>query len=357
MTAPQPVSPGWIGGYNTAQRVTEADLIKYSSFERFPPHLRSDDITMIYIDPHGNTFHLAGPHAGLEGVVLHQNIQGDYHLPFEQVITESAYQLGATIERQVITKRVIDFRIYIGRPGMNWMTYLMCEDRWWAGQVIDKPGWFGVFTRFSGWRWIQVWPMKTVDTAQKQSPMAYGNNAAAWDIQWIAPRAYYSKPARYKAWRAVESGEPKKDPDDGRTYYYGKVALANDGDMPTNVTYLIEGAGHFKVQDNADPRMVSGPEIFDTDGLVMVDTDPMERTITATNDAHDNVFFKMARSARLFKFLLGGFGDRGEDIWERKYMRFMYQIPPKTTVTLSVQHTNPAAVITPVVPQRFQRSR
>jgi hypothetical protein len=346
-----------IGGYNSASRVTQSDLVRYSRFENFPPYLQAMQTVMIYIDHWGNVFHLNGPHAGKEGVQLYQTMQGEQHLPFEQILTESAYQLGATIERFVIHKRIIDFRAYIGRVGMNNLTYRICEDRWWAGQSVIYPGWFGVFTRFSGWRWIQVWPMKTVDTAQKMDPVAYGNNQAVWDIQWIAPRPYYHKPARYKPWRASASGPPKVDPDDGRLYYSGEVPLDNGGDVATSVIYMIEGAGHFKVQDNSSSRMVSGPEVFEEDGLVLVDTDPIEKTITAANDAHDNIFYKIARSAGLLKFLLGGFGERGEAIWRRKYMRFMYQCPPGESTSLTVKHTNPNAVITPVLPQRFQRSR
>jgi hypothetical protein len=352
-----PIDPIPIGGWNSASRVTSEQLAEYSTWERIPRYLRSEDTKMIYIDPYGNVTHLNGPHAGAEGVSMYQNLQGEQHLPIEQVLTESAYQLGATIERVNILKRIIDFRIFVGRPGMNNLQYRMAEDRWWAGQHESLPGWFGVFTRFSGWRWIQVWPMKTVDTAQKYDATMYGNNAAIWDVQWVAPRPYYSKPARYKAWKASESSEPKIDVDDGRTYYYGTVPVSNAGDMETYVTYLVEGAGFVKVQDNDSNRMVSSPEIFASDGTVMINSDPIERTIIAEHDAHDNLFYKIARSAGLFKFLLGGFGDRGEDIWERKYMRFMFTVPPHSTVSFDVQHTNPFGVITPIVFQRFKRSR
>lgn len=355
MTAP--INPYPIGGYNTASRVTSEQLSRYARWENIPPYLRGEDTTMIYIDPKGNVTHLNGPLAGKEGVQLYQNLQGEQHLPHERVLTESAFQLGATLERTNILKRIIDFRVFIGRPGMNSMVYEMTEDRWWSGQSLYEPGWFGVFTRYSGWRWLQVWSMKTVDTAQKYDPKMYGNNAAIWDVQWVAPRPYYSKPGRYKVWRASESNDPKVDPDDGKTYYYGTVAVDNTGDMETYVIYNVNGAGWFKVQDNDSNRMVSSAEIFQSDGVVTVNTDPIERTIVAEHDAHDNIFFKIARSAGLFKFLLGGFGQRGEDVWERKYMRFMYAIPPHTTVSFDVQHTNPAATITAYVLPRYQRSR
>jgi hypothetical protein len=310
---------------------------------------------IIYIDPHGNTFHLNGPFAGKEGVTLGETMQGEHHLPFEQVVTESAYQLGATIERTNIIKRLIDLRIVIGRAGMNNILYRMCEDRWWSGQVIDKPGWLGVFTRYSGWRWIQVWPGGTVSTAQRLDPAAYGNNMAKWDLQWIAPRAYYSKPAFQKTWHAKTSGPPTIV--DGVPWYFGRLPIANQGDMDTYVVYLVQGAGNCVVSDNNSARMEALPPIYKTDGLVMVNTDPVERTLTAAFDPQDNLFYKIARAAGLFKFLLAGIGDRGEALWERDYCRFVYKLPPKTVGNFVVRHTNPNAVITAVVPQRFTRSR
>lgn len=366
MTAP--INPFPIGGYNTASRVTEAELRKYSSFESMPENLQAMATVIILIDPDGNIFHLNGPLQGLEGVQLYQTLQGEHHLPFEQIITESAYQLGATIERQVIKQRLINFRVLIGKEGMNTITYRLCESRFWRGLKIDKPCWWGVFTRPSGWRWIQVWPMKTIDTAQKMDPVAYGNNMAVWDVNLIAPRPYYSKPAFYpgfpfgrnSGWKASESGDPKVFTDkDGveREYYFGSVSLANRGDMETYVVYLIEGAGFCQIQDNDSDRMASLPEIFDTDGLVQVNTDPVEQTITSANEPHDNLFYKIARSVGLLKFFLVDNGQRGVHIWERKYVRFMYSVPPETAVTLDIMHTNSNAIVTPVLAQRFQRSR
>lgn len=363
MTAP--INPVPIGGYTTAGLLNPVEVAHYSNFYHLPEYLQALQTVMIYIDPWGNIFHLNGPHAGKEGVSLGQTIQGEHHLPFEQVVTESAYQLGATIERTNIIKRLIDLRVVIGRAGMNNFLYRMCEDRWWSGQVIDKPGWFGVFTRYSGWRWIQVWPMKTVDTAQKLDPAAYGNNMAQWDLQWIAPRPYYSKPAFYKTWRAIESGPPVTEPVldafgipvGEQDWYFGRIPLANQGDMETYVIYLIEGAGKCQVSDNNSDRMVELPQIYNSDGLIQVNTDPVERTLTAAFDPHDNFFYKIARAAGLFKFLLAGIGDRGEAFWERKYCRFMYTLPPKTVGNFKIRHTNPNAKVTVVVGQRYQRSR
>jgi len=370
VTGIPPINPVPLGGYTTAGLLNNVELAHFSNFYHLPEYLQALQTVIIYIDPDGNITHLNGPHAGKEGVRLGQTIQGEHHLPFEQVVTESAYQLGATLEKTNITKRLIDCRVVIGREGMNNLLYRMCEDRWWAGQVIDRPGWLGVFTRYSGWRWIQIWPAQTVSTAQKMDPVAYDNNMCIWDLQWIAPRPYYSKPAFYKTWDAKTSGPPKMLPTleietpwgqpveiGEEPWYFGRVPIANQGDMSTYVVYLIEGEGKCAVSDNNSERMVELPEIYRSDGLVMVNTDPVERTLTAAFDPQDNLFYKIARAAGLFKFLLAGLGDRGEALWERKYCRFMYKLPPKTVGNFTVRHTNPNAKITIVVGQRYQRSR
>lgn len=360
-----PINPVPISGYTNAGLLNPVEVAYYSVFEHLPDYLQALDTVFVYIDPQDNIFHLNGPHAGKEGVTLGQTMQGEFHLPFEQVVTDSAYQLGSTIERTNIVKRLIDLRVVIGRVGMNNLLYRLCEGRWWSGQVADKPGWLGCFTRYSGWRWVQVWPLKTVDTAQKMDPAAYGNNMSQWDIQWIAPRPHYHKPAFHTTWRARDSGPPQSvDVVDAVTgsvtgqqdWYYGRVALANQGDAETHVIYLIEGAGNCQVSDNNSDRMVDIPIIYDTDGLVQVNTDPIERTLVTANDPHDNLFYKIARAAGLFKFLLTGIGDQGEALWERGYCRFMYTIPPKSVCNFKIRHTNPDAKVTVVVSQPYQRS-
>ena len=363
-----PINPVPISGYTTAGLLNPVELAHYSNFYHLPEYLQALETVMIYIDPWGNVFHLNGPWAGKEGVTLSQVMQGEQHLPFEQIITESAYELGATLERTNIVKRLIDFRLVIGGAGMNNITYRICEDRWWSGQVEDQPGWFGVFTRFSGWRWIQVWPFKTVDTSQKMDPAAYGNNLAQWDIQWIAPRPYYNKPALHQTWYAAQSGPPMSvDVTDAlgvvtgqEDWYFGRIPIANQGDVSSYVVYLIEGEGKCQVSDNDSDRMVDIPPIFASDGLVYVNTDPVERTLTAENDPQDNLFYKIARGAGLFRFLLSLTGvdpSQGEALWERGYCRFMYEVAPKTVGNFKIRHTNPNAKVTVIMGQRFKRSR
>jgi hypothetical protein len=348
MTAP--ISPIPIG--QTASYMTEQQLASYQTLGQFPEYLAAQGTVVTYIDPNDNVFHLNGTFAGMEGVRIGETLQGEQHVPFNQVLIEGAFQTGATIQRTNIEKRLINLRITIGGTGFNNYTYRMAEQRWWAGQIEDKPGWLGVFTRLSGWRWIQVWPYSTVDTAQKQDPVAYGNNFATWDINWIAPYPHYSKPAVWKQWSANTSGAAHSD-----GFYYGNLVLANRGDIATSIYYLISGAGYCKVQDNNSDSLVQLPIIEPTDGVVLCNTDSGQRTLLAQNDPQDNLFFDIARASGILNFFLAGIADAGEPIWQRGFVRFLYQVPPRSSTHFTVAHTNPNATITAILPQRYRRAR
>jgi hypothetical protein len=346
MTAPiNPIPIGQTASYTVAQQ-----LNAYTTLQQFPEYLAALQTQVIYIDPNSNIFHLNGALAGWEGVQLGPVIQGEQHIPFEQVLIEGAFQLGATVQRTNINKRLINFRVQI--HGKNNYLYRMAEERWWAGQIENQPGWLGVFTRLSGWRWIQVYPYKTVDTAQQIDPVAYGNNFAEWDINWIAPWPYYSKPTAYGQWNALTAGPPNS-----AGYYSGNIVLANRADVETYVYYLISGAGYCQLQDNNSSSMVPLPEIFPTDGVVLCNTDPAQVTLTAQNDPIDNVFYDIARSSGILNFFLSGVDQSDQPIWQRQYTRFLNTVPPATATHFTVMHTNPNATITAFVPQRYRRAR
>jgi hypothetical protein len=330
-------------------------IATYQDIYDVPYPLQAMETVMVYVAANGDVTHLNGPNAGREGVRFHQNLQGEHHLPFEQVVTESAYQFGATIERVNYLARKINFRVYIGRPGMNNITYRACEDRWWTGQDEVLGGWFGVFTRFSGWRWIKVYPAKTVDTTQKSDPVAYDNNNAVWDVNWIAPVPYYSNPAvTSDPWLASKAGAPDKD-----GFYHGTIAIPNIGDIGSYVEYLLtDCTGTVYVQDNAEARYVEIKDIFATDGQITVDTDPSHKTLVSENDPHDDGFYKLLRATGLANFLLSPTKAlSGEALWLRQYIRFIYQTPPKTVAHLHVMANNPEAQIVARMTQRYKRSR
>jgi hypothetical protein len=164
MTAP--INPVPLG--NTAQYMRPEALAIYQDFSNVPLAIRGLDTTVIHIAPNGNVTHLSGPNAGQEGVWAGQNIQGEQQLPFEQVILKSAFLMGATIQRTNYDERMINLRVLI--VGRNNYEYQIVDNRWWDGQDETRDAWLGIYSRFSGWRWIPVRPFKTVDTTQKMDP-------------------------------------------------------------------------------------------------------------------------------------------------------------------------------------------
>lgn len=342
---------------STAGHLTPQQLQMYQNFYAIPYNIRGLETTIVFMAADGNVTHLAGPNAGQEGAVLAQQLQGEQHLPFEQVISESAFQWGATIERTNYPKRVISFRLCIGGfPGCTTYQYQLADNRWWSGQDETQDGWLGISTRFSGLRWIPVRPYKTVDTAQKQDPVAYGNNFAIWDITWVCERPYYTRPTLYATWEAMNSPQVYSS-QLGASLYQGSITLANQGDMQSYVQYIVNGAGTCIVQDNNSATTQELPLILDTDGPCLCDTDPQNRTLTAANDPVDSLFYKYLQSSSVLSFLLSNVVDQGEPWWQRGYVRFVYNVPPQSVVQFKVAHTNPLATVTVLLTQRYKRSR
>src|SRR6185312_9409259 len=274
-------------------------------FGALPPRLRGMNTHMIYLSPMSHIYNLAGPFAGREGVRATTQILGDQQWPYEQVITNSPYIMGAEIERTNIPQREYNLGIVIGRhsPPMTEYEYRMAEDHWWSGQDENNDGWLGVYTRFSGWRFDPVRPLKTILTPQKMDATAFGNNASSWDISWIASRPYFTKPALYRIFNAKEAGAPAPPPSDpltglidqlvGNVYYWGTLPVANRSDLPSFVTYYVSSPGQAIVQDNDSGRLVPLPNTTKSVGTYMCDTEPGHRTLTAANDPQDNLLFDL----------------------------------------------------------------
>lgn len=340
-------------------------------FGRLPGRMQSMETHVVYLSPTGQRFDLAGPNRGHQGVRLQKQLLGDQQWPFSQVMSNSPYMMGSTIERQNIPERRYNIGIIIGShaPQMTSYQYRMAEANWWASQDETQDGWLGIYTRFSGWRWNPVRPDQTVVTAQATDPVAFGNNSSAWDITWTASRPYFTKPALYRTWEAKTAGQPALPPGNGsllgglidslvgKEYYWGTIPLVNRGDLPSYVTLFVSSPGQAIVQDNDSTRLVPLPNTAKSVGTYMCDTEPGHRTLTAANDPRDNLIFDFIRQSQVLNFFLDGVANEGLPLQLTWNNRFMYMIPPKTAINLTVGHTNRRAVITAVVPQRWKRSR
>jgi hypothetical protein len=373
--APAPIvaATAWPSTHSTAYLPGLPDPVQ---FWQLPPAVRGMMTHVAYIRPDQQyIFNLAGPSKGREGVRLATQVLGDQQWPFKQVITNSPYIFGAEIQRQNIPERKFNLGIIIGSqsPPMTEYQYRLAEDHWWAGQDEANDGWMGVYTRYSGWRWIPVRPDETVKSPQKLDPTAYGNNASQWDITWMAARPYFTKPALYKMFQSINAGYPKPPPQGGgiisglttileeltglNEYYWGTLPIANRGDLPSYATFFVSSPGQAIVQDNDSNRLVSLPFTQPQVGTYMCDTEPSHRTLTAANDPRDNLIFQIIRQSVILDFFLSGIANEGLPLALTFSGKFIFAIPPQTVVNLTVGHSDPAGQILAVVPQRFKRSR
>jgi hypothetical protein len=354
------IAQGWeFNSEGVATWIPPEQRLNYANFNSLPPWLRGMNTHVLLLPPNGSMFNLAGPNAGREGVRLANQLLGDQSWPFDLVITESPYMYGAEIDRVNINKREFNIGVVIGNhaPPMTEYQYRMAEAHWWAGQDEQQDGWLGIYTRFSGWRWIPVRPSETVKTPQKMDNTAFGNNASQWDIMWMAARPYYTKPALYRVWKAADSGASSLSQTLGQQVFKGILPLANRGDLPSYASFYITSPGQAVVQDNNGDNMVPLPVTAASDGDYWCDTEPGHRTLTAAADPVDNPIYKYLRSSVLLDFLLHDLDSLGLPLQLRFDRRFVYNIPPRSVVNLKVEHTNPLAEIVAVVPQRFKRSR
>lgn len=363
--------------------IREAEKAAYDQWDKLSRKLQGLDTRVVYITPDGFRYDLyGGPMAGRQGVRLVEEFAGEHHWPFEILKSEGAYQLGSTVERVNVLDRRISLNVVIGghapRPFNNYQ-YRMAEARWWDGQDENRDGWLGIYTRFSGWRWCRVRPGEPVDGVQTRDPVAMDNNTAVWPVVWLAQKPYYSKPSVWETWQNDEEshglfndvvgfvegwetrareilglGEPST-----REYQVGEsvIVLANRADLESFPQFIVSAPGKVWVQDGTTDRMVELPYFTENDGYVLVDTDPTQRTLTASNDPVDNIFYQIARQSKILDFFLHDIVDTGLPVWQRFDKRFMASVPPRTIAQIRVRHSNPNGSITAILPQRYKRSR
>ncbi|OBB58038.1 hypothetical protein A5755_26975 [Mycolicibacterium fortuitum] len=341
---------------------------RYTSWDDLGPwgkQLRGLNTKHVYMSPDGRRlWNLSGNWAGKEGVLLDQKLQGSMHLPFEQRYSGGPYMIGEELERTDYRKRVYNLNVLVG-PGINYLTrtrfpdnefaYRMLEEKWWADWPENKnapAGFWGTYTRTHGWRWIRVRHGEANDQTLDLDPTAYGNNCQAWAMTIHGQFPFYSKRAYTTVWANNE------DNDQVNGVNTGLLALVNAGDWKPWPKYIVEGAGHVTIQDGITDRMVELPEIFATDGLVLVDTDPAARTLTGSKDPVDNLFYQLIRNSEILDYILGDLtkADSGLPVGRRMPggIGFASPIPAKAVTHVKVTHTNPAGKITAVVPQWYR---
>ncbi len=303
----------------------------------------------IYIGPNNLRWDLSGRNKGRQGARLASHVQGDYHLPIDQLFTEGAYQIGATYERTNILKRIINIGVVLGY-NCSELQYRAIESNWWDSWPPDTPGWWGRFTPFSGWRWAQVQLAKTVDTAMPLDPTAFGNNGFQWDMQIVAAQPWWAKRMLTDSFTAHADSVALNGWDE-QTFH-----IANRGTMEAWPKFMYTGPGKAWIQDGMTNNMIELPQLSADDGYVTVDTDPAERTLKGSNDPTDNLFYQFIRQSRILDFFLHDLEALGQPVWRRANgIRFQSPIPPRTVANLKVRHSQPGGQVIVFMPQRYAR--
>jgi len=341
---------------------------RYTAWQDLGPwgrQLRGRHTKIVYVSPDGNRlWNLAGDWAGKEGVVLSERLQGAMHAPFDQRYTAGSYAIGENLERTDYRKRVFHLGVIVA-PHVNLLArkrfpdnefaYRMLEEQWWSDWPENHrapAGFWGMYTRTHGWRWIRVRQGEANDQVIDLDPVAYGNNAQAWSMTVHSEFPFYSKRPYTKLWvndaaNALINGKN-----------HGVLHLPNRGDWDQFPKYIVEGAGLVTIQDGITDRMVELPEIYPGDGAVLVDTDPAKRTLTAANDPADKLFYKIIRNSEILDYLLGDVTDADSGVPVGRRMPggigFTSQLPAKANTSIRVTHTNPNGKITAVVPQWYK---
>ena len=341
-----------------------------TDFDRLDRRLQCVETKIIYIgvpDPDigGNRriWNLAGNYGGAEGLDLAPKAGGLMMMPFTQKYSEGAYQIGATLERTDYERREINIGVMVGnsyKPDTSFR-YRMLEQRWWASWSETEEGWLGVFTRTHGWRFLRVRLAEEPKNEFELDPVAFENNFMQWDFTCVATQPFWCKRIEQATWKnpgdLYTAYTPNMGYDDlfrDLVYGEGTLTLPNRGTRSAYPKFMIQGEGVAWVQDGIGGEMMPLPTIHPADGMVLLDTDPTARTLTAAKDPVDPFFYKIARNSQILDFVLHDLLESGLPIWRRFDAKgFMASIPPRTVANLKVRHTNPNGVITAYMPQRF----
>jgi hypothetical protein len=325
----------------------------YEHPTQVPRHLKIDQMRWVYMGPDGSHWDLAGRHAGRQGAVM-VNELGGHHWPFEHLLSESAYEMGATWERTNVLKRVTPMGVVLGGSGYTSTAYEMIESHWWHAWPEETPGWLGAKTLTGGWRWHQVQLAEAVKSPMKKDPRYAGNNVMIWDMSLLGCKPWYARRMLVESWTATESAVA----DHG--YDEHVFSIANRGQIDAHPLFIYTPPGRAWVQDGMTSRMQELPLITDKDGYVLVNTDPAEPTLSASKDPVDNMFYDLGADfvmqSRVLSFFLHDLASLTLPVWRRQPgIRFMSKIPPHTVANLKVRHSRAGGQVICLMPQRYKR--
>lgn len=362
-------------------------------FYRLDRRLQALGTKIIYIGVPGSSYSpgsagidrawwdLWGPQAGKQGLELAPNVSGLMHTPFQHLMSEGPYMIGAVPQRVDWRKRELGFGVLVNvgpKFDTNTFRYRMLEERWWRSWSAREDGYWGVYTRTHGWRWLRVRLAEDPKTPFQYDPTGEGiEGFMQWDMVAVAPQPYYHSRKRVVRWDNV--GEGNADPPGmrwdlvrnfinlvnaglvpgvrelrpGVDVGEGILHVLNRGTEPSWPIYLVSSPGLCWIEDGPGGDMVELPLLTPEDGVVMIDTDPLKRTATSAVDPVDPVMYRILRNTQLLDFILHDVTTSTLPVWRRMTTRFQVPWPARSPCSIRVRHSNPGASVTVLMPQRF----
>ncbi|MBU8834587.1 hypothetical protein [Mycolicibacterium goodii] len=352
------------------------DLQPWSSL---PPEIRDEAVTLKWIGSDGKVWPLAGLEGGIEGAFIAGDIDGLVHIPFDSIWTKPAYG-PPRFQRAIRGRKEISFPLgLMSDSSLGWYD---TGSRWWRGCKKDETGFFTVTTRRFGELYIpmQLLSAKCMladDPARQRFSIHDIILAVDGDPCWRRPDV---RPAPF-----IRQPGPKAD---------GVLRAVNRGTEPAWPIYVISAPGKVWLPDGpnafttptadsgilsdwpqlgrlfgipfiddiletltrkrADTNMIEVPELQPGEHAI-IDTDPSHRLAITTKDPVDNLAKKFVRNSELLNWILGEYGDSGIPLLKRfKGQGFTIPIPPRSTATLPIKHSNVGGKIYVQVPQRYE---
>jgi hypothetical protein len=399
--------PDMPGNYDILPSPQSGDMLPWvvgppdgiTDFYRIDTRLQALETRIVYIgvpDPliggARRWWELNGKYRGAQGIMAAPQLTGFMHAPFDLKIDSGAYEIGGTWERTDWNVKHIQMgAMVMGMPGgTNSFEYRMLEQAWWSSWDTDNDGWFGVFTRTHGWRFIPVRLASPVKTAFEIDPVAHDNCFMQWDMDIAALYPMFAKRSITQTWTnpnatstawnlmvdAVESAIEAAIADfgplaqgssqiladflPGRQVGTNVFSIANRGSWGVYPKYIVSSPGIAWIQNgwNADgsPQMLQLPLLTPEDGYVLVDTDPDARTLTCVTDPVDPLYMQILQNSTLLEILLGPEINSTEPIWQQMKYSFTEAalVPAQTVANLTVWHSNAGGTITCVMPQQYK---
>lgn len=361
-------------------------------FENLPTTWQSTATKIVWIGVDGSYWNLAGNYEGREGLRLAPHMAGFMHAPFKSLFSEGPYQIGAHYERSDYGKREFKFGVMVNArfgPDESSWKYRMLEERWWRSWAPDKLGYLCAYTRTHGWRFLRCQLGQAPDTPIELDPVAYDNNFMQWDMVAVAAQPFWQKKWPAESWTNHHSTSTTAEtiefllervvnpftfnlltglPDShkllpGRDMGQKTFNVWNGGDYPQWPKFLVSAPGQCWIQDGPGGNMLQLPLMTDaSQGPILVDTDPVARTITSPADPSDPLLFSQLNNTGLLEILLQPLlGRPASTLWSQFKQFFTTPCPPASTIgnqpsPIKVYHSDPNGAVTCFMPQQFDKA-